>query len=761
MDEIIKEFLVESNENLDRLDSEFIELEKNTQDKELLSSIFRIIHTIKGTCGFLDFSNLERVSHAGENLLSKLRDGQLQLNSSLVSALLSMIDAIRQMLATIERTGKDGDKDYRDIIDRLNSFTQTEIASEEPVVIPKPKAKTKKTAAAKPEAEEISQSIEVEPENPTPPPVQDSLPIEAETSSTTIASMDSSIRVNVDLLDNLMNLVGELVLSRNEIMQYGQRKGDNEFFSCTQSLSLITSELQEKVMKTRLQPISNIWKKFPRIVRDLSASLNKQVRMEMVGEETEIDKSIIEAIKDPLTHILRNAIDHGIEAPARRKQLGKNEEGTITLRAYHECGQVVMEISDDGAGVNFDAVKQKALKLGWYNASELEQLTPQMLTQLILQPGFSTASEVTAVSGRGVGMDVVKTQVEKIGGILDIQSKTGKGVLLKIRIPLTLSIIPVLIIESEASHYAVPQVNVLELLMINNEEGTQVEWIYDLAVYRLRGKILPLFRLTDIFKNNATNDWKSESKQVLNTIVLQAGTKQFGLIVDKIHDSQDIVVKSLTKLLKSIGIYLGGTILGNGQVSLILDTVGLAERVNLNNNNIEKMVQPEVLDTAGSNAKESFLLMLLANRQLAIPLRWVARLEILSSQSFERAGSHAVIQYRNSLMPVIDIRSELFSEPSTLDLAEHRSFEVVVVHWNGYNLGFVVDEIIDTVLEDIEYHKPFTPGLILSTAIIKGKVTEILDIEHIIHHYFPGWCLDSNNHPEDVMSLPINSAGVQ
>lgn len=735
MDEIINEFLLESHENLDQLDRDFIELEKNPQDKELLTSIFRVIHTIKGTCGFLDFYHLEKVTHQGENLLSKLRDGTLSLNAEIVSTLLAMIDAIRGMLACIEKNGKDGEEDYPDLIERLTQCCSGVAA--EPT-----KAKKKKAPIAAPAV--IAEVLAV-PEVAVETQVDESLEPAAST-STSSSAKDSSIRVNVDLLDNLMNLIGELVLSRNQIMQYCQTTNNSNFLNSTQRLSLITTELQEKVMKTRLQPISNIWKKFPRMVRDVSTSLDKRVRVEMQGEDTEIDRSIIEAIKDPLTHILRNAIDHGIEKPEIRQQLGKKEEGCINLSAYHECGQVIIEISDDGNGVNINAVKDKAIKLGWFTATQIQQMSESSITQLILKPGFSTAAEITSISGRGVGMDVVKTQVEKIGGLLELKNQPGIGLSLKIKIPLTLSIIPVLIINCCSTLYAIPQVNVLELLLINNEDGGKIEWIYDLPVYRLRGKILPLFSLQELFENKNTDKNKEKFNSLINIVVLQAGVQQFGLIVHEVNDSQDIVVKPLAKLLKTMGVYLGGTILGNGHVALILDAVGLAHRANLNSG-VQKFIQQDSTANVANNSKESFLVMMVNNHQIALPLDWVARLEVFNKNTFEQAGTLQVIQYRNSLMPLINLQSILY--PDDLSAPKEGNYVcVVVVHHKDEYIGIIVDEIIDTIEEEVAYNKTLSRNVVIATTVIKGKVTEILDLSKILEYLWPR---KPANEPMDVL----------
>lgn len=719
MDDIVKEFLIESHENLDRLDSEFVALEKNPDDKELLSSIFRTIHTIKGTCGFLDFPKLEKLTHAGETLLSRLRDGHLRLNNTITSVLLELIDAVRTILGQIEVTGLDGNEDYSLIINKLDQCTGSRR-----VIKNKPK-KTNSDSAI----EMIAPDLPIE--AVIADSIDDSLDIE---NAHPQSAQDTSIRIHVDLLDKLMNLVGELVLARNQIVQYSQHIKEADFIASTQRLSTITSELQNKVMKTRLQPISTIWSKFPRLVRDLAASLNKEVNLRMEGEETEIDRSLIEAIKDPLTHILRNAIDHGIEQPAIRQERGKRKEGTISLAAYHEGGQVIIEISDDGNGIDIEGVKIKAMNLGWFNKNQLDLMPDQQLYNLILMPGFSTAAEVTAISGRGVGMDVVKTQVEKIGGRLDIQSTFKEGLNLKIKIPLTLSIIPALIIDCEAGRYAIPQVNLVELLLINNEDNKKVEWIYNLPVYRLRGQLLPLVRLADLLAENVIEPMPEKLQKNLSVIVLKAGEKQFGLLVDNILDNHEIVVKALTKKLKNLGVYLGATILGNGQIVLILDAMGIAQRAGMLSNEKKKINLNPLQEREPVKPKQKYLLVQIAANQIGIPLEAVTRLEQISKKTIEISGGNPVIQYQDGIMPLINMSALLFNQNEKSTNDEDKQL-IVVIAQGKEHLGFIVEQIVDTVEEDLPYHELFSRDMVLGSGVIKGKVTEIIDVERIIQRF--------------------------
>ena len=496
-DGVIQEFLVESYENLDQLDRDFIVLESHPEDRDKLASIFRTIHTIKGTCGFLGFSKLEKVTHSGENLLGLLRDGKIHLTTEITTALLAMVDAVRELLARIEKSNEEGDGDYSTVIRALDAL-QTGAAA----VPPEPKPAPSQTSVQPTGAAAVPASATIQ-EDETSVSSASSAPSASSASSASDnrqpAVADSSIRVDVSVLDRLMNLVGELVLARNQILQFNAARKDAldaSFTYTTQRLNLITTELQEGVMKTRMQPIKNIWQKFPRVVRDLAMACGKRVRIEMEGEDTELDKTLIEAIKDPLTHLVRNSVDHGLERPDVRAANGKPAEGRLLLRAYHEGGQVNIEISDDGGGINLDAVKRKAIQNGVINAAQADRISEREQLNLIFLPGFSTAEKVTNVSGRGVGMDVVKTNVEKIGGTIDLQSTAGRGTTVKMKIPLTLAIIPALIVNSGTDRFAIPQVSLLELVRLEADEARQsIEMIHSTPVYRLRGKLLPIVHL--------------------------------------------------------------------------------------------------------------------------------------------------------------------------------------------------------------------------------------------------------------------------
>src|SRR5579883_551790 len=746
-DEIIKEFPVESSENLDQLDQDFIELEKNPTSKELLGRIFRAIHTVKGTSGVLGFPKLESVAHVGENLLSMLRDGELQLDPELTSALLAMVDAIREILRSIEGSGVEGDGDYSALVERLTALKAARTESSQPTAAPSSVAAAEpaprvgeilvKAAVAAPEQIEraVTQQAKGDPRKlgeilvsegaVKPRDVLDALQVQAESSSSVSSS---SLRVDVNLLDKLMNLVGELVLARNQILQFTAGQADTTFLSTAQRLNLITTELQEGVMKTRTQPIGNLWNRLPRVVRDLAMGLGKKVRVEMDGSETELDKTILEAIKDPLTHIVRNAVDHGIELPVERTAAGKPEEGRLCLHAYHEGGQVNIEISDDGAGINVAKLKQKALEKGLITGEAAARMPERELLNLIFLPGFSTAQQVTNVSGRGVGMDVVKTNIEKIGGIVDLHSDTGQGTTIKIKIPLTLAIIPALIASSGGERFAIPQVSLLELVRLEGEQAARaIEKFHGAPVYRLRSNLLPLVYLNRELK--VSNDQNARSG--INIVVLQADGRQFGLVVDEINDTEEIVVKPLGKQLKGISCFAGATIMGDGRVALILDVMGIAQIANVVTEGHERaLLDATTKHTDRALGQDSWLVFTVGGqRRMAIPLSMVSRLEELPANTLEHSGSDLVVQYRGQIMPLIDVAEKLN--------IRHRSevpetLQVIVYTEAGHSVGLVVDQIVDIVEQAVEIEEKGAVAELQGSAVIQDKVTDLLNLGALV-----------------------------
>ncbi len=748
MDDVVREFLVESHEGLDQLDRDLVALEQSPRDAKLLAAIFRCVHTIKGTCGFLGFGKLESVSHVGENLLSLLRDGKLFLTPEITSALLRLVDAIRQILAQIEADGGEGDVDYSDLVATLTRLAEGSPAPAAGVAEPPAAAEAAapkkargsrkaKAAAPEPAVEPVVAPVPV-PAAAAPAPAAEAAhapepghPAEAEGRA---SISESNIRVDVALLDKLMNLVGELVLARNQILQYTASHEDAQFLATSQRLNLITTELQEGVMKTRMQPIGNIWSKFPRVVRDLALQVGKQVAIEMEGRETELDKTIIEAIKDPLTHIVRNSVDHGIESPAARVAAGKPAEGRLLLRAYHEGGQVNIEIADDGGGINAEKVRQKALDRGLVTPEQAARMSERELQNLIFLPGFSTAEKVSNISGRGVGMDVVRTNIEKIGGTVDVQSVAGQGTTLKIKIPLTLAIIPALTVAAEGDRYAIPQVNLLELVRVEPGEGTGIEFIHGAPVYRLRGNLLPLCYLR---RELGLPERAAAEGEAVNIVVLHADGRQFGLVVDGIHDTEEIVVKPLGQLLKGLSVFAGATIMGDGRVALILDVLSLAQRAKVVGEMRDQ--KRELRDRAASLAAAGSTTSLLVfgvgrDMRLAMPLAAVQRLEELPRDHVERAGSHDVVQYRGEILPLIHLARVLGAEAID-DPA--KPLQVVVYADRGRQVGLVVDGIHDIVEDALASRAPVGHPDLAGTAVIHDRVTDLLDVQTVVRNACP------------------------
>jgi two-component system chemotaxis sensor kinase CheA len=791
--EIIKEFLAESYENLDRLDRDLVMLEKEPEDREVLASVFRTIHTIKGTAGFLAFPRLEAVTHVGESLLARLRDGLMELDPDTTTALLAMVDAVREMLATIEATEHEGTKDYSALVDQLKAIQQASQAKEAaaasstaapvsaaaPALTPVPPAENAKEpqplpvvaggvlAEAKSITPEVAPVLEApEHDEAHPDEVSAAKPEEALKSkddSRAAPGEEATIRVRVAQLDRLMNLVGELVLARNRIQQWVAKEDDSGLIGTSQRLNLITTELQEGVMKTRMQPIGNIWSKFPRTVRDVALACNKQVLIEMEGKETELDKTIIEAIKDPLTHLVRNSVDHGIERPEERLAAGKPAEGKLSLRAFHEGGQVNIEISDDGAGLDLERVKAKALQKGLLTPDQAARMSDREITNLIFLPGFSTAAAVTNVSGRGVGMDVVKTNIEKIGGTVDVQSKRGQGTTVRMKIPLTLAIIPALIVTCADCRYAIPQVNLLELVRLEGAQARKgIEMIHGAPVYRLRGRLLPLVDLRTELGLAArlapaaaaptppatpaptalhakVGITRADEPDVLsvNIVVLQADDRHFGLMVDEINDTEEIVVKPLSKQLKSINVYAGATIMGDGRVSLILDVLGLAQHANVVSEVRDRSLSEKDARRAGPSdeSEPHQVVLLFQNRggeRMAVDLSLVARLEVFTPDSVEYAGEQLVVQYRGQIMPLVRVSDLLKSRTREPEQVTDESLQVVVYTKDGNSVGLVVHRILDIVDEAFALQHQTGRKGVLGTAVIQTRITELLDLPGLL-----------------------------
>jgi two-component system chemotaxis sensor kinase CheA len=717
MDEIVQEFVVESHENLDQLDRDLVALEQTPGSRDLLSSIFRTIHTIKGTSGFLAFGRLESVAHVGENLLSRLRDGVQQMTPETTDVLLAMVDTIRDLLEKIERTGAEGDVPVEHVVARVTACIEgTSAPAPAPVEAVAPTAQVTAVVA--------------EPATEAPAAPAATIPaaaaaVEAETGEVPArrSATETSIRVDVDLLDSLMRLVGELVLTRNQVVRTAASQSDVALVRATQRLNLITTELQENVMKTRMQPIDHIWAKLPRVVRDLSLQLGKQVTLEMHGKETELDRTLLEAVKDPLTHLVRNAVDHGVEEPETRVAAGKPAGGVLGLRAYHEGGHVVVEVTDDGAGIDPDRIGAVALKRGLVTKDQLDRMRRDEILDLLFRAGFSTKTEVTNVSGRGVGMDVVRTNIEKIGGTVDVESTIGKGTTWRLTIPLTLAIVQALTVECAGERYAIPQVAVHELVSVDTS-GPGVEYVAGAPVYRLRGRLLPLVRMDD-----ALGVGGGATDGPVFLAVVQADGRRFGMVVDRVLNTEEIVVKPLSSRLKGAGVYAGATILGDGRVALILDVQALARRTQLAADAVAA-VEAEIEENTTTTATDTVRLLVasVGDRRVAVPLDSVTRLEDFPLDAVEHVGHREVVQYRGEIMPLVRLGRLLGS----YDEAQGESLPVVVYSERGRSVALAVDRIVDIIDGNVDARSDLDDSGLIGSAVIQKKVTEMLDVRQAI-----------------------------
>ncbi|WP_413198468.1 chemotaxis protein CheA [Nostoc piscinale] len=713
--EDLEAFLLESYESLTQIESDIIELEKASVNRAALDRIYRSLHTLKGNCGFLPFPKLESLAHAGESLISYLREDTKQslVNSDrnftatpqIITALLQTVDSIRQLLSQIQTTKQEGDADYSTLICALAKL------------------------------QENQQVITVLSSSP-------------ETEESTITGTESAyIRVSVSLLDQLMNLVGELVLTRNQVIGLSQRYKDSNLTATCQRLNLITSQLQEGVMKTRLQQMSTIWQKFPRVIRDLAIAHGKQVTVEIQGADTEVDKSIIEAIKDPLTHLVRNCIDHGIESPTERHAAGKSPTGKISLKACYENSKVNIEISDDGRGLSPTQLKMRAQKLGLLTSAQAETMSDAAAINLIFLPGFSTAAQVTNISGRGVGMDIVKSNIDKINGSIEIESQPGQGTKFQLKIPLTLTIIPALIVNSNGDRYAIPQASLQELVRLEPEQAhNQIETFYDVPVYPLRGNLIPIVNLNQILHPSnpphsqlpTQHSALSTQHSALTLVVIQADNYQYGLVVEAVEDIQDIVVKPLGKQLQAISVFMGATIMGDGRVALIIDAVNLAKQAGLYEK--RQLLSSNSDANISTETEERQLILLFQGPQgalMGIPVAIAFRLEEIPSTAIEKVGNQDVVRTADRILPVIDLQKIFPSQQPTPNKETEKLQLVIVSPQAGLSVGLVVERILDIVEEPLTVKGiPSRPG-VLFCAVIQGQITEILDIEAVINMVNP------------------------
>ena len=744
MDDLTREFLIESQEGLDRMERCLTELEERPQDKELLGEIFRSVHTIKGTTGFLGFKRLEKLAHAGESLLGLLRDGKITANASVITALLHLLDGLRELLKTIEAKDSEGDGDDSALIARLEELQAPAQNAKARSAVAAPAAReadaVKAGVATAGPVPAAAEPIHAPAAPPTLPSTPTSIPIEtqalepaesaadaavltpaeASKSRAQVTASESTLRVDVALLNRMMNLVGELVLTRNQVLQ--ATAADPNMTLLSRRLDMVTADLRESVMKARMQPVSNVFSKMPRLVRDLTHALGRRARLQMEGQETELDKSLLEAIKDPLTHAVRNALDHGIEPPAVREAAGKDPEGTLTLRAAQEGSHVVIEVSDDGAGLAVDKIRSKAIERGLLSAERAAQLGERDLLQLVFLPGFSTAAAVTNVSGRGVGMDVVRTNVEKIGGKVEIDSRLGKGATLRMRIPLTLAIIPALIVRSISQSFALPQTALSELVHIPPERAaTAIEWMEGAPLYRLRGRLLPLVFLDRLLMPGRDCTLFTDRDNFI--AVLDADGRRFGLVVDSLADPEEIVVKPLNAVLKDIGLFSGATVLGNADLALILDPGSIAIKAGVTMSSEEESAQAVEEESESEAARMRYLLVEVAGRQAAVPLADVLRIEQVSLSRIEYIGYRPVLNFEGQLLPVEDSGGILAAAQGDPEA----QVVVVVCRESNRQVGIAVSHVLDVTYGG-NLFEAGTGNRTEGVTLLKDRVTSVVDL---------------------------------
>jgi len=740
MDDLLADFLTETNENLAELDVALVTLERKPDDMDTLSLIFRMVHTIKGTCGFLGLPRLEHVAHAAESVLGKVRDGALQVTPDMVSLVLTALDRVKAILAGLSSNGAEPAGDDAALIAALEAAAAGEKVAAAPLrAAPAPTPHPAEPApaaepAGPPEpAQEAAAADEAAVQAASRAPA--AAPAKAAGPDTAAAPAGTqTIRVTVEVLEDLMTLVSELVLTRNQLLQLARSEQDSGFTAPLQRLSHITSDLQEGVMKTRMQPIGNAWNNLPRLVRDLAHEMDKKIELVMLGADTELDRQVLELIKDPLTHMVRNSGDHGLESPAERRAAGKPETGRITLNAFHEGGHIIIEVSDDGRGLPVDKIRKKVLAQGLATEAELAGMSEGQVQRFIFRAGFSTATVVTAVSGRGVGMDVVKTNIEKIGGTIDLKSVAGQGTTFTIKIPLTLAIVSALIVQAVGERFAIPQISVVELVRAHragsNAAGATentIERINDTPVLRLRDHLLPLVSLTELL---ALDPDGGESGDV-TIVVVQVGTNMLGIIVDRVFDTEEIVVKPVAPILRHVTMFSGNTILGDGSVIMILDPNGIARATGIGGGDMRNAAA-ETRETFRSGERTAMLLFLAGSSQkMAVPLGLVARLEHIPRDKIELSAGSPVTQYRGKLMPLIAL-SGAVDEAKT-----HQA--VLVFSDRDRSMGLMVDEIIDVVEDRLDIQlSGARPGL-LGTAVIAGHATDVIDTGYWLTQAWQDW----------------------
>jgi len=732
MDELLRDFLTETTEHIEGAETQLIHFERNPSDASLITSIFRLVHTIKGTSSFLGLERLERVGHAAESVMGMLRDGVPPTQHS-VTLILAAIDRIKTIIEEIGNHGGEPPGDDSEIIRALEAYyaagtsQAAAAAAEAPQQVAQvasaPTSASAPPAATQPEPETDADSdADSDPEpgpaakdSPRTSGQQSSAPQGKSGGATT---NQESIRVSVDTIERMMQLVSELVLSRNQLLELARHREDDAIKTPLQHLSTLTSDLQDAVMRARMQPVGRLYANLPRLVRELSTSLGKSIDLVTDGADTELDRQLIEVIRDPLTHLIRNCADHGIEKPEERLASGKPERGEIRVSAAHEAGQITIDIADDGKGLDTERIKKKIVSQGLATEQDLRSMSNDEIYRFIFEPGFSTAQVVSNVSGRGVGMDVVRTNIEAIGGSVSLSSVEGKGSRFSLRIPLTLAIAPALIIEVAGQRFALPQTSVVEAVSLGANYKDLIQNVQNALVLKLREEVIPAVELREMVGLNGSASDEGEKLAV----VMRVGTDSFCIIVDSVADIQEIVVKPLSASLSHLKVFSGHTILGDGSVVLILDPSGLAANLGIEKSTEKKRVEQReqgplerrrlVMFKAGSGAPK------------VLPLSLVSRIEMVETNRIESSDGRLMVLLQGRLMPIVPISSEIdMSKPA---------YPVLVVATDKRSIGLMTDEIVDILEEKLEIQLASANSELVGSAEIRGEAVELIDVSHFM-----------------------------
>lgn len=783
-EEFINDFIEEAKTHIGALELDLVKISIEDTDKELVNNIFRAVHSIKGTAGFFNLTKIVGLAHNMENIMGEVRNDKLILTSAIIDLLLESNDCLKNM---IEDVTNSEDYDTSAILLKYK-------ADQEPILIAC--REVKEELVAKEIIEEyLDDKKVIEPIEPIKK-IEDSnvqkatvAVLESDFKKIKANTSEDSIRVNVSLLNNLLNLASELVLGRNQLLRGMEmhRKSMSGMDSILQNIDHITTELQEKVMQTRMQSIANVFNKFPRIIRDMAKKLNKEIDLVIEGEDVELDKSIIEALGDPLTHLIRNAVDHGLETPEERKQAGKPQVGKIIMKAYHESGYVNVDIIDDGRGLDLEKIKKKAIEKGIIDRSELLAMKEHDITQLVFKPGFSTAEVVTDFSGRGVGMDVVKTNIEKLGGAIEIFTVPQKGTTFRLLLPLTLAIIPSIIVEVEGQKFALPQVNLQEIVRIKaGDAQRKIEFINSSEVLRLRGGLLPIIHLGDVLgikrtyldpaslekqieKRKTVTGYtkvvqnekeevqfikmKREVNSTIRILVIKIGSKKLGIIADKIHGSEEILVKPMPAYIKDCRCYSGVTIMGDGKTAMILDPEGIIVKANLNFTDVLNQKGSEKnIDSINEDIMEHQSILIFkcsGTETLAVDLSMVSRVEEVSPSAIEVIGDKEYIKYRGDMLRVIKPENYLpISKSKTLP----EKYYVIIPKLVKYPIGLLIEKIHDTVHTIIKLNsEDIKIKGILGSSIINDRIVVLLNIYELFEIVNP----DNYSIPKEISNVKL------